>query len=715
MKTKKIIARVSAWLLMLAMLAVLVPATVSAETLDDHLLIHYDFEGDNPLDDKAGSVNSKLQAISGVTYTKEETTITGITPTVIDDTSSLFKVENGVITATATTTHVNNSTDNKFLLAAIGTTDVEATYGHAVNGSRNLNGTYYLRVKVPAAGRVTLLYNRNMNASSRCMNIYAEPNGVISVNSGNGTWSATPAFVINDWMEIAVVRNATDGVEDAYIWTNGAWKPVSHAAYKQPDDVMSIFSLFGHLEASGVQSGWTGNINGMAYDDVRYYDTALTTAELNQVHGEVIYGNTLESDVPATSFGTGLGALNKTYLQDNLLIHYDFEGDTWSDQLSDKAGTNTFLTPVNKGSTNAITGEVSDSDFVVLDETKAKTFFKIENGVATSLQSGATNPANGLLTGAALISGITADTKAIQTAESSVTWFMRVNLPASTQCIPLNFRNTSTGVNERPFSMEYNGVGGSMNLYIPTDATGSATTANVGALYTAGKWMDMAFVRSYNTDTSKYDYTFFYKAVGDFAWTIGAQTSQSAIPTSNASIISLFANAQNQQEAIWALTKDISIDDVRVYNTALTVEQLDIITNAQSNVTMLGAQRSKNTFDNNQSYKVRLVAQINGNAWTDAGFKVTANDGTDLGTQDLKVNVAYTSILAQEDGGLNNVITASSGCYLISIVIEGIPVAKDNLTLTVTPYASDGTTPVEGQAVVITLENAQITSITWAN
>ncbi len=230
---------------------------------------------------------------------------------------------------------------------------------------------------------------------------------------------------------------------------------------------------------------------------------------------------------------------------------------------------------------------------------------------------------------------------------------------------------------------------------------------------TDDNWLNIVVVRTPASKLDGQDTFTLYVLVGNTWVNFGSKAAgynHNALDSSTL-VLGLFGGANGSGEGG---KTNVQYDDVRIYNKALTLNDLNTLVTPTS-VNMLGAQRSMNTFDNNQSYKVRLVAQINGNAWTDAGFKVTANDGTDLGTQDLKVNVAYTSILAQEDGGLNNVITASEGCYLISIVIEGIPVAKDTLTLTVTPYASDGTTPVEGKAVVITLENAQITSITWAN
>ncbi len=708
MKTKKIIARVSAWLLMLAMLAVLVPTTISAENLDDHLLIHYDFAGDNPLGDKAGSVKSDLQVITKVNYSSDFTTIESVTPF---EGNAPYTVENGVITTT--------STDKTWCLAAVNTADVEATYGH---GDLTLDGTYYLRVKLPSSTSV-FLCNRNRNTGVTNWGPYmCAEGGVIKTMSGNngaagGSQWAAPSFVANEWTEIAITRDATAGISKMYIYQNGVWKGISQTGVAV-DDYATAFALFGNIGAvakdttsAGVDS-WSKN-GSPSYDDVRFYNKALTVAELNEVHKEVLYsGSNLDNGTTTTASAGNFTDTTETAAK--LLIHYDFNGDDWATVLADKSknGVATNLSVLDGVTATVSGGAITNAYNLTNDEATIDGIFKFENGVLSAVGDTKSN---------VIVAGFTDDTKAIHNPASTdgLTVYMRVQVKNwSGWNTLLSMRTTGTAAdyttaNNRVFNMELDGQ--KFNF-----AAGNNTinSFQIAVDPDGDNILELAAVRT-TAAVDGYDtYTFY--ALTSKGWiNLGSKTPTNAKDVSTYQhntmdsatlLLGLFGGANGSKDGG---KTNVAYDDIRIYNTALTVEQLNECSGC--NVVMLGAQRSMNTFDNNQSYKVRLVAQINGDDWTDAGFKVTANDGTDLGTQDLKVNVAYTSILAQEDGGLNNVITASSGCYLISIVIEGIPVAKDTLTLTVTPYASDGTTPVEGKAVVITLENAQITSITWAN
>ncbi len=250
-----------------------------------------------------------------------------------------------------------------------------------------------------------------------------------------------------------------------------------------------------------------------------------------------------------------------------LLIHYDFAGATFADQLSDKAGdVKTNLSAVKDGFLVEADGTVPAGS--VLAEDTAKTIFTFENGTVKSIRTG-----NSV---GALVTGVTDDTKAIQTAETSGTWYLRLQLPDTTNgCIPLNFRKSPN--NNRPLYLYYSAAK-KLDVIIGT-SSGPQTTTTGAMEIAATDWVNLAIVRAYNADTAKYDYTVQYKIDGDgTAWVTLVTVSYNSVVSSDDVVLALFAECCNQKDSKSAgLVAGIVYDDLRYYTDALTTDNLDAV------------------------------------------------------------------------------------------------------------------------------------------
>ena len=112
-----------------------------------------------------------------------------------------------------------------------------------------------------------------------------------------------------------------------------------------------------------------------------------------------------------------------------------------------------------------------------------------------------------------------------------------------------------------------------------------------------------------------------------------------------------------------------------------------------------------------------MVAEVLGDAYTAAGFKVTAAwDGQTAAPaeQDLTCHYLYTALSAEDEAGNIAAIKATGGYYLIAVIVDNIPADLAGLTLTFTPYAvgEDGNETVyTGQSFVYSFAEATVSVV----
>ncbi len=715
---KTIMKKIAAYLLTLAMLAACIPVGIlsvsAAEDIDDHLIIHYDFEGNTwaeRLADKAGSTDAEktnLYALNGAKATVSNGKVSSVynSSTQATTLDGIYQVEKGVISTKSTSAVHPLVTDITEEIKKIHKKDdpTDLTVYMRVNvtdGDTWSDWNILFDMRNTADTTVNSNGNRVLFIEARKDETSGE-NGLRIDTAGYSTkLSKTNIAQSDGWMDIAIVRTAASlptagDIFTFYAVVNGSWvqagQSVSANGHDTADSSKLVLSLFG-----GANQG-NGNKSACQYDDIRIYDMALSFDQLTEMKfGASGTAPDYDVDAPVTTPAADLSS--------NLLIHYDFEGGDWATVLADKAGdVKTNLSVLDGINATVENGAVTN---VLTDASAIEAIFKAEGGVLSAVGSEKTNVIAG---------GFTADSAAIHVNDTptELTLYLRVKVTdwAGWNTI-FTMRTTSpapayTTANNRIFNIEFDSAT-NVNMYAGYQKVTSSSTV----LDSDGDgWVDIAVVRTPAAAAAGFDTLTLYAMTGT-AWSnLGSATYDFKHNTMDSStlLFGLFGGANGGKEGNYT---NVAYDDIRIYNKALTASELASVSAdvAGGNVNMLGVQRSLN--DNSDgSYDLRLVATLKGENWKKAGFKVSL---TSEKTVYLPVTAAYTSILAEGDGGMNSVITAPQGSYLIAVTLTDIPASYDAMSIDVTPYAVEGSNTANGKDAVISLKNGGIVSVTWAS
>lgn len=253
-------------------------------------------------------------------------------------------------------------------------------------------------------------------------------------------------------------------------------------------------------------------------------------------------------------------------LADNLLIHYDFEGDTAEEALKDKAN----------GAANKKQNDLT----VYSNGSGTIDSFTFENGIVTS------NSADALLVSKHTSGGT--DDMWVNTTES-VTWFVRY-------CVNSDYNFTAgdayvfeMGHTPSDYTLRRNSM--YLDLRKATGATRwsgwnvdcpknsefyyNDITTN---LWKNFSWVNVAITRTYNATTNQYD--FVLKAYNDDLVQIAMDTHSDEVLATNACPELSFFGYYSENRAVSAanlansFANGLSIDDFRLYNVALSDAQV---------------------------------------------------------------------------------------------------------------------------------------------
>ncbi|MBQ8214274.1 MAG: hypothetical protein IJZ80_09715 [Clostridia bacterium] len=389
--------------------------------------------------------------------------------------------------------------------------------------------------------------------------------------------------------------------------------------------------------------------------------------------------------------GTVFAASSIRNLDEHLIIHYDFEGNTEADILSDKA-----------------TGGKYSDDLTVMNGSFS-TSFSHHNGTLQMMTDGGQN---GLKTGFATES---TDLQSIQSTGTEGTWFSRVKATVDDgkEMILVDFRLPGTS---RPFFMDYNTKTGTFRTAAHTYSSRNNTSAKTFTLsYSAQSdtWLNVAAVRKISGSTLT---MYYYVCVGEPTkasdWTLATSFSMGSKSEMLAPIgefaLRLFQSNTDYANC-WKTNAGMIYDDFRYYNTALTTDELTGLfaenrfsTTTNEKVKMIGYQtRGSYEQDGTVLYDIRLVASIDSKDYKSAGFTVKStadNRNYDLSSA---VTHCFTSLNIRESDGTLTKYKADEGEYFIALSICGIP--RDEFPfLTVTPYVVDEEKQIDGRRINFT-------------
>lgn len=635
-RSNKILSLVMAVLFILVAFPV-IPISAQSATLDDSLVVHWDFEGSTQAEvfsdkSKGGSVEDTLTV---------DTDTTLITP--FTSVSEICSWRDGTMT---------NDVAPKHPILAAHSDDIHTITSRAT--------TIMLRFKLESLSGDTFLTNMctQNNGKNSGFSLFVKADGTLyaqnywNSSGGNTTYelSGAGAVGIGEWINLVITigprTNSTDGLMSAYYsyefpkaaedWITGCTDTrinVSNTGIMTND-----FALF----ARPIDSGNHGN-GITTFDDIRIYKKILTIDEVTSVltNGS-FYGKT-------------------TDIKQNLVLHYDFEGQDIATALKDKA--------------NAGTASVVADDLVSTQENNEGLSFDIINGTVKAEA-----------VGAGLKATPSTDTAVIV---NSNTLFIRAKLEAPTTATYTFFTMNST--KGRPYDFSYymnsdsTGCRFGVHTAERTDISGTKSTAFLDHSYdfTASDYLNIVAVSDKQPDgTLKVTYYYSY-----------GEPQQASEWTVKAVNVALKNDAPLTTETLYLLTASglntaagMMLDDVRLYNKALTLDEIaTIIPNGSFDnyisgdipVQLKGVQYADPAGDN---HHIRFVAGINDiESYDSVGYEIIITNGTDAYKYVLESCTVYKSILAGSSSGITEVITAESlnTNYIVALTLLDVPETYD--------------------------------------
>ena len=595
-------------------------ATSNIRDINDYLTIHYDFEGSS----QAKRLQDKASAGSSADTLRFDTGDDG-----------RFTFANGTVAST--------SVSNPTLIA-----DASADIKQANEGT----GTWFMRFRLNETPTydVCLLNLRN-TATSRAFNMYISGGKLYSSTSkGTAPSSYVSPFigtmsydtVVGEWVNLFAVRRIDDAGKYAIYFYYGLGDPTGFAEYTYmgrfvvgtvAEGLASSESLPLNLFSETTSAGYAAKFE---LDDLRYYNTDLTNDEIGSLVRNGNFCWSVDRDI-----------------NDFMTIHYDFEGE---DYLKDKASV----------------GVADDLTFATGDSTG----FEITNGAISAVS----NAKNLLQTKAP-----SRDTFEANTGKG--TWFLRVKASELTGDAPIiDFRLNGTS---RPFSLTLEKDGqfsiaaskGGANKNTYNASTNYPCMAAGVYDFETSPWLNIVAVRTIEDNGSGVDCYFyrFYHSIGNSTkasdWVFAGRFMIGTVADGLASADGVNLGLFQQPTQGWALVPGLTIDDVRYYDTDLTVAEIATIlssaTVAEERSEFIGYQVSE-IYEKNgvNCYKLRLVGEIDSRDYTEAGLRLTVTVGNESYTTDNSITTVFTSLLTNYGKGT---YTAPEGKYIFAIVITDIP------------------------------------------
>ncbi len=386
---------------------------------------------------------------------------------------------------------------------------------------------------------------------------------------------------------------------------------------------------------------------------------------------------TLIACILASVFPLGLGAAEANRdIEQNLVVHYDFDG-TDEEYLKNKAENSLAEQLLAGTEQDDLTGDL---------------YVKSDGGFLRDAEAGT-------LTGTEKTDSVYIhQALAEQVVRGEYTIFTRFKLNGVEEGSATNYyavaeMRTFGSASKRPLCLMYaDTAGGNDGVYVGISSVENAASnksfvsshpqEDVNA-----RFVNVALVVTDTTggegDTRNYAASLYLSTglpqdAGSWTckrqnWVIGPDISEAA------SHLYLFSNGTNPG--------GVTIDDFRLYNTDLSLEQIaGIIPDGRfaSEVRLAGTQESDIV---NGTYSVRFIATLDSLTYEAAGFEILAQ--SENGSFDLSkaCTTVYRSILASDDGK-QEAVTAESlyGSYCMALAVTGIPVPEGEIQFRVRAY-----------------------------
>lgn len=363
---------------------------------------------------------------------------------------------------------------------------------------------------------------------------------------------------------------------------------------------------------------------------------------------------------------TGADVTSTDSLNDHLITHYDFEGKTLGEKYSDKAPAGKSKDAINRYDNSLTTANgIAHIEGATGFSAKFKTTANPDAGedILNSENSAFTYLTTVRIIGDNLTKGGFSDM--FRLSETNAKHL---------------FRFYGYTCNTTAKTMQY------------CFTSGALSEQKVVALpYESDAFIRIAITMEYSKTAGEWNYRI-YLSEDDgqsFRSVLNVSAANSADYYQTATELS-FGNRNAQRSNAY------DFDDFRIYNKALTADELAFVSQDVTGAVFHGVQST--AVSETGTYGVRFIGSIDGLDYSRVGFRVTAEDGEKV--WDIPSSTVYDTLLGSTEDGIVSYSAAAlrgEGCYLFALTVRNIPARTDAgedraVTFTVTPYtvSSDG-------------------------
>lgn len=138
---------------------------------------------------------------------------------------------------------------------------------------------------------------------------------------------------------------------------------------------------------------------------------------------------------------------------------------------------------------------------------------------------------------------------------------------------------------------------------------------------------------------------------------------------------------------------DFEFDDIRFYNEAFDESQISQIARLDSAAPVVAGCQNRTVPTAEGTQSIRLISTLSTDAYTEAGYSVVIRYNQDGATVEKVLNqkcmTVFESLTADNEGAIET-ITAESlgGSFLLALTLDGVPCDRE-ITFTVTAYSVD--------------------------
>ncbi len=360
----------------------------------------------------------------------------------------------------------------------------------------------------------------------------------------------------------------------------------------------------------------------VSYDDIMIFNKALSADEVKEI-------STIKFDIKS-----------------NLVAAYDFEGNTQTYQLSDKATAGSINDALSVGGAMNVT---------------------VANGVATISNANLTNDSADTE-----VSKLTFKGSADLQNMSEYTLYMKVKHSGTA--------NAWSSYINAPGMVRWLFTSGNTNSLIRINCKDKYQTSFT---VTPSEWIYVAM--SVKTDGEKIYLDRYYsadgKTYGDAAhsqWDIDSSTFGGKFNIGSSNVVDIG----------WSKGMDMSFDDIMIFNKALSageVAELSTVKVSQDRLGFVGYQTGNET---STSYDIRFVSVIDSLNYDSVGYDVVVTkNGVEQGKVTYYCEKVYGKIL---ELGFEKTSAQLGGKYIFAFGITGFDVMDGDVVFTVTPFYYDG-------------------------